>query len=51
MAIVITISAIAAIIAGIIIIIWPKIINYVIGFWLLLYGLLQIIPELLSGYF
>ncbi len=47
MTVVITISAIAAIIAGVVIIIWPKIINYAIGLWLLLYGILQIIPEYL----
>lgn len=42
MAIVITITAILAIIIGIIVLIWPKVINYAIGLWLILYGVLQI---------
>ncbi len=43
MAVVLTISAVLAIIFGIVILIWPKIINYAIGIWLILYGLLQAI--------
>lgn len=43
MAIVITITALLAIIVGVIIMIWPKIINYAIGIWLILYGLLQML--------
>lgn len=38
-----TISAILSIIFGIIILIWPKSLNYAIAIWLLLYGLLQIL--------
>ena len=47
MVVVLTISAILAIIFGVIILIWPKIINYAIGIWLILYGLLQIIGSYL----
>ncbi|MFZ5955105.1 MAG: DUF3096 domain-containing protein [Nanoarchaeota archaeon] len=36
-------TSIISIIAGIIILIWPKIINYAIGFWLLINGVLQIL--------
>jgi uncharacterized membrane protein HdeD (DUF308 family) len=49
MAIVITITAILAIIVGVIIMIWPKIINYAIGIWLILYGVLQIISDYSLG--
>jgi len=42
MAILITITALLAILVGIIIMIWPKIINYAIGIWFILYGVLQI---------
>ena len=38
-----SISAILAIIAGITILAWPKVINYVIGIWLMIYGILQLI--------
>ena len=43
MAVALTISALLAIIVGIIIMIWPKIINYAIGIWLILYGVLQML--------
>ena len=42
-AITLTISAILSIIIGIIILIWPKSLNYAIAIWLLLSGLLQIL--------
>ena len=45
-AITITLSAILAILAGIIILIWPKSLNYAIAIYLILVGILQ----LLSGY-
>jgi len=41
-----TISAILSIIFGIIILIWPKSLNYAIAIWLLLSGLLQILMGL-----
>lgn len=37
-----TISGIFAIIAGIIILVWPKTLNIVVGLWLLLTGFLQV---------
>jgi uncharacterized membrane protein HdeD (DUF308 family) len=42
-----TLSAVFAIIAGIVVIFWPRILNYVVGVWLLAYGILQ----LLNGIF
>ncbi|MFA5060792.1 MAG: DUF3096 domain-containing protein [Candidatus Pacearchaeota archaeon] len=45
---ILTLSALTAIVAGLIILIFPKIINYAIGIWLLIYGVLQIIPSYLS---
>ncbi|MDD5193215.1 MAG: DUF3096 domain-containing protein [Candidatus Nanoarchaeia archaeon] len=36
-------SAILAVIFGIIILIWPKSLNYAIAIWLLVYGLFEII--------
>ena len=46
MAIIITISAVLAIIAGIIILIWPKSLNIAIGLWLLVTGLLQLLGNI-----
>ena len=46
MAIVLTISGILAIFLGIIVLIWPKVLNYAIGFYLILIGILQILPQL-----
>jgi len=43
MAITIAISAILAIVFGIIILVFPKVINYAIGIWLLIYGLVELI--------
>lgn len=40
------IIAILAIIAGILVLIWPKLLNYVVGIWLIIYGALQIAFEL-----
>jgi|GEM_PF-5810645 len=45
MAVVLTITAILAILIGILIFIWPKIINYAIGIWLIAYGILQILND------
>ncbi|MDP2947058.1 MAG: DUF3096 domain-containing protein [Nanoarchaeota archaeon] len=42
MMVVFEISAILAIIIGVIILIWPKIINYAIAIWLIVYGLLRV---------
>gem|GEM_PF-2181264 len=39
------IPAILAVIFGILILVWPKALNYVVATWLLIYGILQ----LLSG--
>jgi uncharacterized membrane protein HdeD (DUF308 family) len=38
----ITISGIVALIAGILILAWPKTLNIVVGVWLVINGLLQI---------
>ncbi|MFA4960484.1 MAG: DUF3096 domain-containing protein [Candidatus Pacearchaeota archaeon] len=45
--VVLEISAILAILVGILILIWPKIINYAIALWLIIYGLLQLVPQYL----
>ena len=49
-----TLTAIFAIIFGLIILIWPKALNLAVGIWLLIYGILQLIggfyPDL-SPYF
>ncbi len=36
------ISGVAAIIAGIIVLVWPKSLNIVVGLWLLLSGIVQV---------
>jgi hypothetical protein len=41
LAISLTISAVVAIIAGIVILIWPKSLNLAVAFWLILYGILE----------
>jgi len=38
----ITISAVLAIVAGIIIIAWKRSLNYVVGIWLIINGILQL---------
>jgi uncharacterized membrane protein HdeD (DUF308 family) len=38
-----TISAILAIIVGLIVLIWPKVINYAIGLYLIAFGILRLI--------
>jgi len=43
MAISILISAILAIIFGIMVLIWPKILNLVVGLWLLIFGITQLV--------
>jgi len=40
-----TLSAILAIIAGIVVLIWPKTLNIAIGLWLLISGILQLVAE------
>ncbi len=44
MALALTISGIAAIIAGLLVLIWPKSLNIAVGLWLLLTGILNILP-------
>jgi hypothetical protein len=46
--VVLSITAFLAILIGIIILIWPKIINYAVGIWLIVYGLLQLVPQYLQ---
>ena len=46
-AIILTLSAIFSIVFGIIVLIWKKSLNYAVGFWLLLNGLLQILTPYL----
>ena len=48
-AIIITISAILAIILGLIILVWPKALNLAVAIWLILYGTLQIIAGIYPG--
>ncbi len=48
-AITITISAILAIIFGIIILIWPKALNLVVAIWLLISGTLQLLGGVFPG--
>ncbi|MBS3094378.1 DUF3096 domain-containing protein [Candidatus Pacearchaeota archaeon] len=45
-AITLTISAILAIIFGIIILVWPKSLNYIVAAWFLIYGILQLLSDL-----
>lgn len=40
-----TISALLAVIAGIVILIWPKSLNIAVGIWLLISGLLQLVSD------
>jgi uncharacterized membrane protein HdeD (DUF308 family) len=40
-----TISAILAIIAGVVILAWPKVLNVVVGLWLLISGVLQLVAQ------
>ena len=42
-----TITAILSIIVGLVILIWPKALNYVVALWFLLYGTLQLISAYL----
>ncbi|MBI2449060.1 DUF3096 domain-containing protein [Candidatus Pacearchaeota archaeon] len=46
--IVLTISAVLAIIIGILILIWPKLIRLAIGFYLILFGILQLFLDKLG---
>jgi len=40
-----TVSAILAILAGVVILIWPKTLNVAVGLWLLISGILQLIAQ------
>lgn len=42
MAVILTISAIISLLIGIIILIWPRTLNYAVAIWLLINGILQI---------
>jgi hypothetical protein len=44
-----SIQPIVALIAGIIILIFPRILNYVIALYLIVFGLLGLFPDLLGG--
>ena len=46
-AITLTLSAIFSIVFGIIVLVWKKSLNYAVGFWLLLNGLLQLLSPYL----
>jgi uncharacterized membrane protein HdeD (DUF308 family) len=43
MAILLTISAIISVIAGVVVLVWPKTLSYAVGIWLLINGILQIL--------
>lgn len=45
-AISIFIPAILAIILGLLVLIWPKILNVAVGLWLLIYGIVQVAANL-----
>jgi hypothetical protein len=45
MTIILAISAVISILLGIVILVWPKSLNYVVAIWLLLNGLLQILDS------
>jgi len=40
-----TVSAILAILAGIVVLIWPKSLNIAVGLWLLISGILQLVAQ------
>ena len=44
---VIPIISVITLIAGIIVLVWPKVINYAIGIWLVLTGLIGILSSVL----
>lgn len=44
-----TISAVLSIIFGIIVLAWPKSLNYIIGIWLLLNGILGVLGSVNIG--
>lgn len=46
MAVEIFIPAILAVILGLLVLIWPKILNVAVGLWLLIYGIVQIVANL-----
>ncbi|MBS3093085.1 DUF3096 domain-containing protein [Candidatus Pacearchaeota archaeon] len=45
MVLIVTISAILAIIAGLLILIWPRTLNLAIAIWLIVYGILQLLQD------
>ncbi|MBS3091850.1 DUF3096 domain-containing protein [Candidatus Pacearchaeota archaeon] len=45
---IVLISGLLAIIVGILILIWPKILNYAIGIYLILIGLLQVLGQVID---
>ena len=40
------IMAVLAIIAGILILVWPKLLNYIVAIWLIVYGAFQLAIQL-----
>lgn len=40
-----TLSAILAILAGIVVLVWPKSLNVAVGLWLLISGILQLVAQ------
>ncbi len=47
MAVTIAISAILALIAGVIILVWPKALNLAVALWLIAYGVLSLLADVL----
>jgi len=39
--------ALLAILGGILILVWPKLLSYIVAIWLILYGVLQLVSDLL----
>ncbi|MCR9135594.1 MAG: DUF3096 domain-containing protein [Alphaproteobacteria bacterium] len=46
---VLTIQPLIALIAGILILIMPRLLNYVVAFYLILFGILGLWPNVISG--
>ena len=46
---VLTVQPLIALIAGILILIMPRLLNYVVAFYLILFGLLGLWPNIFSG--
>lgn len=46
---IVTIQPLIALIAGILILIMPRLLNYVVAFYLILFGILGLWPNVISG--